>query len=113
MQNVSDVNFTLAEVKLTEKQHAALELQSLNTKAQQVSRRQNNKCKGSCTRKSSLVFVKYVDFITKLTPYYLSAAENNNIRPQQQVAPKTSNLNAPLMIRELSIKTRRNKEEGV
>ncbi|KAF0026735.1 hypothetical protein F2P81_021472 [Scophthalmus maximus] len=35
VQNVSDVNFTLAEVKLTEKQHAALELQSLNAKEQQ------------------------------------------------------------------------------
>lgn len=39
MQNVSDVNFALAEVKLTEKQHASLELQSLNTKTQQVSRK--------------------------------------------------------------------------
>lgn len=38
VQNVSDVNFTLAEVKLTEKQHALLELQSLNTKTQQVGR---------------------------------------------------------------------------
>lgn len=38
MQNVSDVNFTLAEVKLIEKQHALLELQSLNTKMQQVGR---------------------------------------------------------------------------
>uniref|UniRef100_A0A3B4G246 Trafficking protein particle complex 10 n=1 Tax=Pundamilia nyererei TaxID=303518 RepID=A0A3B4G246_9CICH len=36
VQNVSDVNFTLAEVKLTEKQHASLELQSLNTKTQQL-----------------------------------------------------------------------------
>lgn len=36
VQNVSDVNFTLAEVKLAEKQHASLELQSLNTKKQQV-----------------------------------------------------------------------------
>uniref|UniRef100_A0A671W1D0 Trafficking protein particle complex subunit 10 n=1 Tax=Sparus aurata TaxID=8175 RepID=A0A671W1D0_SPAAU len=36
VQNVSDVNFTLAEVKLTEKQHALLELQSLNTKTQQL-----------------------------------------------------------------------------
>ncbi|XP_078142338.1 trafficking protein particle complex subunit 10 [Centroberyx gerrardi] len=36
VQNVSDVNFQLAEVKLTEKQHASLELQSLNTKAQQL-----------------------------------------------------------------------------
>ncbi|XP_023280069.1 trafficking protein particle complex subunit 10-like [Seriola lalandi dorsalis] len=44
VQNVSDVNFTLAEVKLTEKQHAALELQSLNAKAQQVSRKQLNRC---------------------------------------------------------------------
>lgn len=37
MQNVSDVNFTLAELKLTEKQRASLELQSLNTNKQQVS----------------------------------------------------------------------------
>uniref|UniRef100_A0AAX7SEW7 Trafficking protein particle complex 10 n=1 Tax=Astatotilapia calliptera TaxID=8154 RepID=A0AAX7SEW7_ASTCA len=37
VQNVSDVNFALAEVKLTEKQHASLELQSLNTKTQQHS----------------------------------------------------------------------------
>uniref|UniRef100_A0AAQ5X5Q0 Trafficking protein particle complex 10 n=1 Tax=Amphiprion ocellaris TaxID=80972 RepID=A0AAQ5X5Q0_AMPOC len=36
VQNVSDMNFTLAEVKLTEKQHASLELQSLNTKTQQT-----------------------------------------------------------------------------
>uniref|UniRef100_A0A3P9CRI6 Trafficking protein particle complex subunit 10 n=1 Tax=Maylandia zebra TaxID=106582 RepID=A0A3P9CRI6_9CICH len=36
VQNVSDVNFALAEVKLTEKQHASLELQSLNTKTQQL-----------------------------------------------------------------------------
>ncbi|XP_035767168.1 trafficking protein particle complex subunit 10 [Neolamprologus brichardi] len=36
VQNVSDVNFTLAEVKLTEKQHASLELQDLNTKTQQM-----------------------------------------------------------------------------
>lgn len=43
MQNVSDVNFTLAEVKLTEKQHASLELQSLNTKTKQVSRKKNTK----------------------------------------------------------------------
>lgn len=42
VQNVSDVNFTLAELKLTEKQHASLELQSLNTKKQQVRRRQLN-----------------------------------------------------------------------
>lgn len=39
VQNVSDVNFTLADVKLAEKQHASLELQSLNTKTKQVSRR--------------------------------------------------------------------------
>lgn len=38
VQNVSDVNFTLAELKLTEKQHASLELQSLNTNKQQVSK---------------------------------------------------------------------------
>uniref|UniRef100_A0A7N6F8G2 Trafficking protein particle complex 10 n=1 Tax=Anabas testudineus TaxID=64144 RepID=A0A7N6F8G2_ANATE len=37
VQNVSDVTFMLAEVKLTEKQHASLELQSLNTKTQQHS----------------------------------------------------------------------------
>uniref|UniRef100_A0A7N6B464 Trafficking protein particle complex 10 n=1 Tax=Anabas testudineus TaxID=64144 RepID=A0A7N6B464_ANATE len=36
VQNVSDVTFMLAEVKLTEKQHASLELQSLNTKTQQL-----------------------------------------------------------------------------
>ncbi|XP_068602588.1 trafficking protein particle complex subunit 10 [Brachionichthys hirsutus] len=36
VQNVSDVNFTLAEVKLTDKQDAAVELQSLNTKTQQL-----------------------------------------------------------------------------
>ncbi|XP_037543079.1 trafficking protein particle complex subunit 10 [Nematolebias whitei] len=36
LQNVSDVNFTLAEVKLTEKQHASLELQSFNTKTHQL-----------------------------------------------------------------------------
>ncbi|KAF3694602.1 Trafficking protein particle complex subunit 10 Epilepsy holoprosencephaly candidate 1 protein [Channa argus] len=36
VQNVSDVNFMLAEVNLTEKQHASLELQSLNTKTQQT-----------------------------------------------------------------------------
>ncbi|XP_028992133.1 trafficking protein particle complex subunit 10 [Betta splendens] len=35
VQNVSDVNFMLAEVKLTEKQHPSLELLSLNTKTQQ------------------------------------------------------------------------------
>ena len=51
VQNVSDVNFTLAEVKLTEKQHASLELQSLNTKAQQVSEKQR-KC--TTTRLTSL-----------------------------------------------------------
>jgi len=33
---MSDVSFTLAEVKLTEKEHASLELQSLNTKTHQV-----------------------------------------------------------------------------
>uniref|UniRef100_A0AAQ4NVW2 Trafficking protein particle complex 10 n=1 Tax=Gasterosteus aculeatus aculeatus TaxID=481459 RepID=A0AAQ4NVW2_GASAC len=37
LQNVSDVNFTLAEMQLTEKQHELLELQSLNTKTQQHS----------------------------------------------------------------------------
>ncbi|KAF7646759.1 hypothetical protein LDENG_00182820, partial [Lucifuga dentata] len=36
VQNVSDVNFMLAEVQLAEKQHASLELQSLNTRAQQL-----------------------------------------------------------------------------
>uniref|UniRef100_A0A667YM46 Trafficking protein particle complex subunit 10 n=1 Tax=Myripristis murdjan TaxID=586833 RepID=A0A667YM46_9TELE len=36
VQNVSDVNFQLVDVKLTEKQHASLELHSLNTKAQQL-----------------------------------------------------------------------------
>ncbi|RVE58361.1 hypothetical protein OJAV_G00208410 [Oryzias javanicus] len=36
VQNVSDVSFTLAEVKLTEKQHGSLELQSLNTKTHQL-----------------------------------------------------------------------------
>ncbi|TMS06170.1 hypothetical protein E3U43_015929 [Larimichthys crocea] len=36
VQNVSDLNFTLAEVKLAEKQYASLELQSLNTKTQQL-----------------------------------------------------------------------------
>uniref|UniRef100_A0A3Q3EWJ0 Trafficking protein particle complex subunit 10 n=1 Tax=Kryptolebias marmoratus TaxID=37003 RepID=A0A3Q3EWJ0_KRYMA len=36
VQNVSDVNFTLAEVKLTENQHASLELQSFNTKTHQL-----------------------------------------------------------------------------
>lgn len=70
VQNVSDVSFTLAEVKLMEKQHAALELQSLNTKAQQVSRKKNinwrRQCKCSSTRESSLVF------ITNLTSYYIS-----------------------------------------
>lgn len=41
VHNVSDVNFTLADMKLTEKQHVSLELQSLNTKTQQV-REKNN-----------------------------------------------------------------------
>ncbi|XP_034416815.1 trafficking protein particle complex subunit 10 [Cyclopterus lumpus] len=36
VQNMSDVNFTLAEVQLAEKQQATLELQSLNTKTQQL-----------------------------------------------------------------------------
>lgn len=36
VQNVSDVNFSLAEVKLSEKQHASLEMESLNTKTQQL-----------------------------------------------------------------------------
>uniref|UniRef100_A0A8C5NH09 Trafficking protein particle complex 10 n=1 Tax=Gouania willdenowi TaxID=441366 RepID=A0A8C5NH09_GOUWI len=36
LRNVSDVNFTLADVKLSEKQQASLELQSLNTKTQQL-----------------------------------------------------------------------------
>uniref|UniRef100_A0A1A8MMX0 Trafficking protein particle complex 10 n=2 Tax=Nothobranchius pienaari TaxID=704102 RepID=A0A1A8MMX0_9TELE len=36
VQNMSDMNFTLAEVKLTEKQHASLELQSFNTKTHQL-----------------------------------------------------------------------------
>lgn len=39
VQNVSDVNFTLAEVKLTEKEHASLELQSFNAKTHQVRRK--------------------------------------------------------------------------
>lgn len=38
VQNVSDLSFTLADLKLTEKQHASLELESLNAKKQQVSR---------------------------------------------------------------------------
>lgn len=38
VQNVSDRSFTLADLKLTEKQHASLELESLNAKNQQVSR---------------------------------------------------------------------------
>ncbi|MEQ2210630.1 hypothetical protein XENOCAPTIV_016847, partial [Xenoophorus captivus] len=37
VQNMSDMNFTLAEVKLTEKQHLSLELQSFNTKTNQAS----------------------------------------------------------------------------
>lgn len=36
VQNVSDVNFKLADMKLSEKQHASLELRSLNIKKQQV-----------------------------------------------------------------------------
>lgn len=36
VQNVSDVSFKLADMKLSEKQHASLELRSLNTKEQQV-----------------------------------------------------------------------------
>ena len=36
VQNVSDASFQLAELSLSEKQEASLELQSLNTKAQQV-----------------------------------------------------------------------------
>ncbi|XP_076012404.1 trafficking protein particle complex subunit 10 [Genypterus blacodes] len=36
VQNVSDLNFTLAELKLAEKQHNSLELQSFNSKAQQL-----------------------------------------------------------------------------
>ncbi|TNN45294.1 Trafficking protein particle complex subunit 10 [Liparis tanakae] len=36
VQNMSDVNFTLAEVQLAEKPQASLELQSLNTKTQQL-----------------------------------------------------------------------------
>ncbi|MED6258483.1 hypothetical protein ATANTOWER_008035, partial [Ataeniobius toweri] len=36
VQNMSDMNFTLAEVKLTEKQHLSLELQSFNTKTNQL-----------------------------------------------------------------------------
>lgn len=47
VQNVSDVSFTLAEVKLTEKQHEALELQCLNTKTKQVSRRRTWDAAGS------------------------------------------------------------------
>uniref|UniRef100_H3CJ11 Trafficking protein particle complex subunit 10 n=1 Tax=Tetraodon nigroviridis TaxID=99883 RepID=H3CJ11_TETNG len=36
VQNVSDVNFRLADMKLSEKQHASLELRSLNVKKQQL-----------------------------------------------------------------------------
>uniref|UniRef100_A0A3Q2PJL2 Trafficking protein particle complex subunit 10 n=1 Tax=Fundulus heteroclitus TaxID=8078 RepID=A0A3Q2PJL2_FUNHE len=36
VQNVSDMSFTLADVKLTEKQHESLELQSFNTKTNQL-----------------------------------------------------------------------------
>lgn len=36
VQNVSDVSFKLADMKLSEKQHASLELRSLNIKKQQV-----------------------------------------------------------------------------
>ena len=36
VQNLSDASFQLAELSLSEKQQASLELQSLNTKAQQV-----------------------------------------------------------------------------
>ena len=36
VQNVSDASFQLAELSLSEKQQVSLELQSLNTKAQQV-----------------------------------------------------------------------------
>ncbi|XP_038153384.1 trafficking protein particle complex subunit 10 [Cyprinodon tularosa] len=36
VQNVSDMNFTLTDMKLTEKQHSSLELQSLNTKTNQL-----------------------------------------------------------------------------
>lgn len=36
VQNVSDVNFKLADMKLSEKQHTSLELRSLNIKKQQV-----------------------------------------------------------------------------
>lgn len=67
VQNVSDANFTLAELKLTEKQHASLELQSLNTKKQQVSRKKLNRCQwpqdGSAgsfhyLKKNGLTFVR-------------------------------------------------------